>query len=296
MNKVEFGKYLSLMRKRLKLTQQELAEIVNCTWETISRIENGHELPGKKLFMELNGVFEAFGIIYDELDLDKIFNFRGARKELLLAIKRGRIEEIERKLERFFKLMQEDGEEESPEDKQYFVLAYLIMARKTGMTIEHFLEEIVKVFEIRRNMPNYEDIPYMKLTQIEYEILFLIGEVHVLRGDQEGEYILRGLMANRIDKDSPFIKTRYVEISAVLAKAFMMRKDYGTMQECLTYVFNDYISNNDTRTFFNSLTLHGEMCKIIGDKEGARLVDEFLLASQRLMGHMYRSYRISRNI
>ncbi len=295
MNQIEFGKYLSTMRKKMGLTQQELAELVNCTWETISRIENGHELPGKKLFMELNRVFEAFGILYDELDLDAVFNYRGAKKDLLMAIKKGRYEEIERHLDRFYKYTLDEGE--NREDRQYFVLAHLMLNTKSGMAEKTFLEEIVKVFEMRRELPTYEEIPHMKLSHIEFEILYLMGKYHVLKGNhEEGEIILRSLMSNRIDRRSPFIREKYVDISAILAKACLMKNDYGTMQECLKYVFNYYISKNDTRTFFISLTLHGEMCKTIGDKEGAKLVDEFFIASEKLMGHVYRSYRISRNI
>ena len=295
MNQIEFGKYLSTMRKKMGLTQQELAELVNCTWETISRIENGHELPSKRLFMELNTVFETFGILYDELDLDAAFNYRGAKKDLLLAIRKGRFEEIERNLERFYKYT--SNEEETKEERQYFLLACLILNTKSGMTGDLFLEELVEVFEIRRQFPEYEEISCMKLSHIEFEILYLIGKYHVLKGNrEEGEAILRSLMANRIDRRSPYIREKYVDISALLAKACLMKNDYGTMQECLKYVFNDYINKNDTRTFFTSLDLHGEMCKTIGDKEGAKLVDEFFIASEKLMGHVYRSYRISRNI
>ena len=292
MNQIEYGKYISWLRKNMGLTQQELAEMVNCAWETISRIENGHELPSKKLFMEINRVCEEYGIIYDELDLDEVFEFRDARKELLIAIKRGRLEEIERALERFCKYM-EDDKNSDKENSQYFVLAYLAMRRKSGMTVDEFLSELVKIFEIRRPMPKICDVSGIKLSQIEYEILLMIGEANILKGNREdGEMILKGLMANRMDKRSPFIKEKYMQISAILAKAYLIKEDYDTMHECLGYVFNVYINNNDTRTFFDSLAVQEEVCRTLGDEKGARLVGEFLTATGNLMRHMYGEYRI----
>lgn len=292
MNLIAFGKYMSLMRKRMGLTQQELAEMVNCAWETISRIENGHELPSKRLFMEISRVFEEFGIIYDELDLDGILEYRDAAKELLKAIKRGRLEEIERALERFCKYM-EDNEEADKSNSQYFLLAYLAMRRRKGMTVDEFLGELVKIFEMRRPMPKTNEISDMKLSHIEYEILLMIGEANILKGNrEEGELILKGLMANRMDKRSPFIKEKYMQISAILAKACLIKEDYDTMHVCLGYVFNVYINNNDTRTFFDSLTIQEEVCRKLGDETGARLVSEFIIATGNLMRHMYGEYRI----
>lgn len=294
MNQIAFGRYLAWARNRMKLTQQELAEMANCAWNTISRIENGHELPCKRLFMELNRIFEGIGIIYDELDLDCIFEHRRSRKELLRAIRKGRLEEIERKLERFSEYMKDS---EDDEDRQYYVLAYLISNRKRGLSIEDFLDEIVNVFEIRRNLPAYEDIPKVRLSKIEYEILFLMGEAHIMKGDREvGESILKGLMANRLDERSPYIKEKYIEISAILAKSCLMKKDYNTMEECLGYVFGEFIDKKDVRTLYHSLTLQGELCNIMGDKKGAKLVDAFLVASQKLMCYMCRHYRISKDI
>lgn len=294
MNQVAFGNYLAWARNSMELTQQELAEKVNCAWNTISRIENGHELPGRRLFMELNRIFEGFGITYDELDLDNIFEFRIARKELLKAIRKGRLEEIERKLERFSEYMEQS---EDDEDRQYYVLAYLISNRKRGLGIEEFLDEIVSVFEIRRNLPAYEDIPKVRLSRIEYEILFLMGEAHIMKGDREvGEKILKGLMANRLDERSPYVQEKYIEISAILARACLMKEDYNTTRVCLGYVFGEYIDKKDVSTLFHSLTLQGELCKIMGDKKGAKLVDAFLVASQKLMCYMCRHYRISKDI
>ncbi len=296
MTKIDFGRYLKWFRQELKLTQQQLAEKVDCALSTISRLEAGKEYPGIRLFKEFNKVFEAFGIIYDELSMENIFEFTKARKELLLAIKNGRLEEIERKLSHFRTFMEENNEEEDDEDKQYLILAHLISTRKQGLSIEEFLDGAVEVFEIRRKLPSFEDIPNVRLTQIEYEILYFMGEGYLISGNTDkAELILKGLMANRIDERSPFVRERYLEISAILAKVCLIKKDYKTVQACLGYVFSEFISNSDTRLFFNSLFLHGEICTVLGDKKGSKLVDEFVVASQNLMGYMCIKYRISRD-
>ncbi len=42
-----WGKKLFELRKKLELTQEELAQKIGCSYVTINRIENGHE-PGKQ--------------------------------------------------------------------------------------------------------------------------------------------------------------------------------------------------------------------------------------------------------
>ena len=296
MKKISFGKYLEWMRKELRLTQQQLAEMINCAISTISRLESGKDLVSHRIFKELNKIFEAMGLIYDELWMEAIFEFRRARKELMEAIKNGRLEELERKMYIFKEMMEKYKEESDDEDLQYYILGHLISIRKQGLSIECFLEEAIKIFELRRKIPNYEDIPNVYLTQIEYQLLFYMAEAYLAKDDIEtSELIFKGLMANKIDDRSPMIKERYVEVSSVLAKICLLKKEYSTAKECLVYVFNEYIKNTDTRLLFKSLITHGDLCRILGDTKGARLIDEFIEATQKMMGYMQQTYLISKD-
>ena len=299
MTKPTFATFLKWLRKELHLTQSQLAERVHCVTSTIGRVERGEQMPGVELFMKLNRIFEPFGIIYDEVWLEDIFEFRAARTELLYAIKSGRGEEIERKLDKFVAFMEdftkenELDQEDEKEIKQYYVLGHLISIRKRGLPIEQFLDETIAIYEIRRKIPDYNEIPNMRLTQIEYQLLYEIGEARRIMGDNEtAELIFKGLMANDLNARSPFIKEKYMELSFALARLCMMKNDYDSVNDCLSYIFNNYLCSHDTRTVMNSLSIQKELCAIVGDIKGVNLIDEFIKSTDNLMSHMYLVYRV----
>lgn len=296
MTVIAFGQYLACLRKEMKWTQAQLAEKVNCAWTTISRIENGHELPCKRLFMEFNRVFESIGIIYDELDMENLFEYRKARKELLKAVQNGRVEEVERKLEKFYNTMEKSTEIEK-EEEQYILLAHLIIKRKHGLGDEIFYRELQYIYRLRREVPNVEDIHRLRLSKLEYVVLILMAEVHMSKGALEAaEKILHGLMANKLDKRSPYIREKCKEISVLLAKINLMKGEYDTSNQLLEYVFNEYFDCTDFRTLYHSLITLEELCEKDEDGEGVKIVNEYLQVTQRLMGYMCGKYRIRRDI
>ncbi|SFO22952.1 DNA-binding transcriptional regulator, XRE-family HTH domain [Pseudobutyrivibrio sp. UC1225] len=291
MHKTGFSNYLKWLRKEFKLTQQQLAEMIDCAISTIARLEAGKELPSRRIFMKLDSIFESIGIIYDELWMESVFGLKAARKELLMAIKKGRGDEIEKKLEKFRCLMEEceeeNDEEEKRENMQYYTLGHLISIRKRGLSVEQFLDEIIQTFELRRKIPDYRDLPNVKLSQVEYQIFYEISEAYRIMGDIEtAELICRGLLANELDPRSPFMVDKYLETSFALAKVCMMKNDYSTVKQCLEYIFTRYLSDNDTRTLFHSLMIQMDVCESIGDRNGADIIRNFLNASKDLVEFM----------
>lgn len=291
MRKTNFSTYLRWLRKVFRLTQQQLAELLDCAISTIARLETGKELPSRKLFMKLDSIFESFGIIYDELWMESVFGFKSARKELLKAIKNGRGEEIERKLEKFRILMDEcegeNDEEEKRENMQYYALGHLISMRKKGLSVEQFLDEIIQTFELRRKIPDFHDLPNIKLSQIEFQILYEISEAYRVMGDVEtAELICRGLLANDFDPRSPFVVDKYMEASFALARVCMTKNDYSTVKQCLEYIFSRYLSDKDTRTLLHSLMIQKDVCESVGDKKGATIINNFLDATKELIEYM----------
>lgn len=297
MHKTSFGTFVKWLRKEFKLTQQQLAEKLDCAVSTIARLEAGRDLPSRRIFMKLNSVFESIGIIYDELWMESVFGFKEARKELLEAIKKGRGEEIERKLDKFKILMEEaegeNDEDERRENMQYYALGHLISIRKRGLSVEQFLDEIIQTFELRRKIPSFDDLPDVKLSQIEYQMLYEIGEAYRILGDvNTAEKICKGLLANKIDHRSPFVKDKYMEASFALAKVCVSKQDYTSGSDCLEYIFSQYLDKSDTRTFFHSLMIQIDVFEYFGDKTGADLIRQFLQSAQKLKRHMHWSGRI----
>ncbi len=70
MNQAKIGEFLKTLRKQKGLTQEQLAEIVNVSDRTVSRWENGHNLPDLDVLIEIAD--------YYEVDLREILN--GERK------------------------------------------------------------------------------------------------------------------------------------------------------------------------------------------------------------------------
>ncbi|MBO6283619.1 MAG: hypothetical protein J6M63_06775, partial [Pseudobutyrivibrio sp.] len=93
--------------------------------------------------------------------------------------------------------------------------------------------------------------------------------------------------------DSPKIKERFIEISEALARIFLARKDLAGTNECLTFIFGEYISMANTRMIYRALCLQSEICKLNGDDNGVEMIDKFLLATENLMTHMLKEYRLN---
>ncbi|WP_036947620.1 helix-turn-helix domain-containing protein [Pseudobutyrivibrio ruminis] len=316
-----FGQFLRWMRKKMNMSQLDLALTVGCTMPTISKIENGQEYIGKRLFDKLNELFEGFGFSYDELSMERLFKFKQARAELLKAIKRGRIEDIENKIDKLQEYMDiKEGISENTirnfekkrnsndiyewehinydsdyeVDKQYFVFAHLIRSRQNGMTLEVFLDEAIGIFELRRKIPDYKDIPDVRLSNIEYELFFIIAKTHLAMGDDNtAELIFKGLLYNKCYLDSPKVRERYLEISVVMASLLLDRRDFKGAYECLSFIFGEYISNFDTQVIYSALKVQHDYCKKNNDDDGVRIIDRFFISTDNLMTHMLKIYRLN---
>ncbi len=59
MNQVKIGKFLKELRKQKGLTQEQFAEIVNVSNRTVSRWENGYNLPDLDVLIELADYYEV---------------------------------------------------------------------------------------------------------------------------------------------------------------------------------------------------------------------------------------------
>ena len=75
-NKIHFGKRISVLRKRLGLSQAELAEMLGVTSQAVSKWETGNTLPDIDLLLELSHMYH---ISINEMleDTDLIFKITG---------------------------------------------------------------------------------------------------------------------------------------------------------------------------------------------------------------------------
>ena len=66
MNQQKIGEFLKELRKQKGLTQEQFAEIVNVSNRTVSRWENGNNLPDLDILIEISD--------YYEIDLRELLN------------------------------------------------------------------------------------------------------------------------------------------------------------------------------------------------------------------------------
>ncbi|WP_036977659.1 helix-turn-helix domain-containing protein [Pseudobutyrivibrio sp. MD2005] len=283
MDKKRFGSHLAYFRKKNGMTQMQLAERVNCSLSTISRLESGLEIPKLQLFEKFNKVFEGFGITYEELSMEEIFEFQRAKEELLIAIQNGRAEELDRKLMRFKELM----DEEDLEHKQYYVLGYLVYMRKNGMTIEEFLDRITALFEIRRKLPKLHEISELKLSRIEYMMIYKMGLAHMSVGnDKQAMEYIKELIICGFGGDTEYLKNRTKDVATSYAQMLIRNNQFVEAEKCINYVMERIAENTDTRLFFQSLILQEKLFVARGDVEGAKLIKDFIEVAERLVNYM----------
>ena len=284
MDKKRFGIHLAHFRQQNKMTQQELAETVDCAMSTISRIENGVEYPKLSLFEKFNNVFERFGVTYEELVMEEVFEFQRAKEELLVAIHSGRAEKLERKLNRFKTLM----DESNIEHKQYFILGYLAYMRKSGLTVEEFLDRIVGVFEMGRQIPKACEMENVKLTKIEHMMIYKIGMAHFEAGNEaEAIQLMEGLLKNSLKGKTDFLKKSAKAVSVSYANILIRQKRYMEAEKCMGYVLEKVVESIDSRLLFQCLFLQEELFKAKNNSKGAMLVNKFVKAAEALVNYMH---------
>lgn len=287
MNKTVFGFQLAYFRRAANLTQEELALKAGCATSTISRIECGLEFPRLELFARLDSIFEQFGFTYEELPMNEIYDFHKAKDELLAAIHDGREEILERKLNRFEELMIKDN----VEHQQYYALGYLICMRKRGMGIEEYIDRCIELFEKGRKIPKIEDLHMLHLTRIEHMIIFEYAKGHYELGELEfAEKLMSALMKYSLNRNTDYHIQRCKVISATFAKVLITKKDYCKAQKCINYLLGKIAEALDSRILYHGLQIQRELFNAANDEEGALVIDEFILASQKMVNYLH-NYR-----
>ncbi len=80
MDQEKFGKFIKEIRKKNHLTQKDLADKYNVTYQAVSKWENGRNMPDKALIMEIS---KDFGISVEEL-IGGEYNSRKKRNLFLI--------------------------------------------------------------------------------------------------------------------------------------------------------------------------------------------------------------------
>lgn len=86
MDQEKFGKFIKEIRKKNNLTQKQLAEKYNVTYQAVSKWENGLNMPDKLLIKQMS---EDFGVSLEELfdgEFKKEDNKKNINKILLLFL------------------------------------------------------------------------------------------------------------------------------------------------------------------------------------------------------------------
>jgi transcriptional regulator with XRE-family HTH domain len=285
MDKNKLGYQLAYCRRKEELSQEEFAEIVNCSPCTISRIENGKEYPRVELFERINYHFPHWGVNGPDIYMDDISELHKAKYELLVAIHVGRAERLVRAIRKFGNLMDENN----IEHQQYYTMGAVVYMKTQGMTTEEYIRRCEDVFKLRRDIPDNNDMPKLKLTRIEHMILFQYAMAKFDVGaSEEAEGILVALIKNCFEYTSEYHKRRCKSISTNVARVFYHQKEYNKAQKCVSYVLGRFADANDVRLMFQILNLQQEIFKILEDSKGEKVIDEFLIAAANMINYLYK--------
>ncbi|MBE5912095.1 helix-turn-helix transcriptional regulator [Pseudobutyrivibrio sp.] len=284
MKKNVFGYQVAYFRKAYNLSQEELAEMLNCATSTISRIENGVEYPRKALFDKMVNAFENFGIAYEELPLEESFELQRAKDELLAAIHDGSEDKLQPAIEQFEVVMECDN----IEHQQYYMLAKLLCMKYYGLSTREFVTRCIELFEIRRSFPKTEDIPLLHLSKIEHMIIFKYAMSHYELGENDvASEHLEGLMRNCFSHNTEFQRRRCKSLSMNFAKVMIGNREYHRAQKCVNYTLRSISENFDTKMLLHILDVQKELFGHHGNQEGEEIIDEFIKSSIRMMDYIY---------
>ncbi len=269
-----YGKNLVKFRNAAGLSQEALAEAADCSTSTISRLENGENFPHRALFEKLNQVFEIYDYSYEDFSMEEIFHFKAAKDELLKAINTGRADILEKKIDRFAAMI----DEENIEDKQYLLLAQLMYVRLSGHTVENFIDTCIEIFELSKAMPQPENISSTPLTKIEKIILQKIAEEHIFASDSAlGQTILEGILSHigSSSNSNPKYIDDCLSICHCLAICFYKQGQLDKAKICNDYILNIITKNPAYYYFKNAIALKASIDKNSLSCEKIKVLEAF---------------------
>ncbi len=299
MARKRFADYASNARDHQNFTQQKLSEVISCAPLTISRIERGINCPSRRLFNAYNRALGGLGLTYDEVRLESLIEIHSKASELLKAIRRANVKEIEKNIYRFKELMEEERGKDLVADNmylQYYQLAHLVENRVQGLNNGEYLAGLQEIFKITRDLPDYKAMEIYNYSEIEYELLYMIANTYMKLGNIKlAEKMLQSLMRNDMCVGHPLIKERYLMISVKLARIFFMQREYVKNKECMKYALKGFSLNIEYRQLHDFLNLQLEICKNKSDTKGERLISDFFKVSNNLNVYLNNLYERGKN-
>lgn len=279
MLEITYGQFLACARKRANMSQEMLAERVNCAVSTISRIENGIERPHIRLFEAIDDVFGGLGFEYDEIAMEGLFSCNRAKNELLVAIAKERSEVLERKIDKFHKYMECDNDEHI----QHYVLGHLGITRHYGMPLEKYLEENITIYESVRSLPELDEIHEMKLRKIEYVILWNMGKTYIELGElKKAKKIFIGLTKNPLNNHYILKQERFIGVAQHLAQINALENNYDKSLEFLSYGLGELLESDSFKLLANHIDIQQEICRAKNDVDGINHIELFSKAARNL--------------
>ncbi len=184
MSNYTIGEVLRDLRERQKYSQEEVSYGI-CTPSTLSRIENGLQIPGKKILeglMQRLGIGGGMGVAYqnrEEMERHQL------ERRLTRSLGRGDFAEVKR----LIRLIEENIQKAVRKDyglkmvEQYVRFARIMVKKREGEAPEQVLWMLMEV--IRMTIPDFDGIHLQDrlLTFHEISILDNIGCAYHDKGD-----------------------------------------------------------------------------------------------------------------
>ncbi len=277
------GERVRQFRKLMGLSQDKLAELLESVPSTVSRWENNVHTPQKKFYERLSIIFEHNGYTYDELGEEDLYMLRLHELQLLQAMRDDDYCKIQEEKNILSKLLDGNG----IMAKQIMEMAELMLAReKKKITIEDFIKECAKIFELNCDMPPFENIENTNLTQIEYLILFKMAEAYIETEEiDKAQYILKGIykaLYKRVEKNQ-FFREHVVSCSICLARIYLEKRCYREASLCLDYIFEVCMDNFSLKSFVKGLNTLCDICYDLCKESEAKAIYDFMKSLENML-------------
>lgn len=183
------GEFIRFSRKSLNLSQEELCEGI-CSVQTLSRIENGRQRPGKEVYKQLmerigRNTSRAYATVFGE-DVH-VLEYARAYENAAKKFDYEKADEVLKKLE----LLVND----SSISMQYMMEARAIMDRRLKrITIQEERAQLIEALKVTIKNPEEKDFSKYPLLDNEVSIICNIANTYSAEGEKEvGIAILESL-------------------------------------------------------------------------------------------------------
>ena len=217
---LDYGSFLKLERERRGMVQEDLAKGI-CSVKTISRIENGRQIPSVELFCELTERLGVSGYSYSDFSSAPSVRLMQLERQMLEDFNTGRLEDIPQLLEEY--RLDLGDNRRSQQFYAFMRASYFLMM---GDDAERFLDACYEAILVTQpDMMRGDDVSERLLMQGEYRIFNASAVIMTVKQQlKQGTILLNQLIVNQ-KRRLDVLPTHWANLAVFYNNASICEKD-----------------------------------------------------------------------